>query len=162
VAAPAPVNEAAVAERIRADLMQRIGASLGLNGAMAPASARAQASTTPPAAATPPTAAAPGGAAMAPTVTTPAAADSAPSDYEPCWVETPECSGCGDCITLAPGVFAFNVERKAEVVNPKGGKFVDIVKSAEKCPAECLHPGAPWNPAEPGLDQLRARAAIYS
>ena len=162
VAAPAPVNEAAVAERIRADLMQRIGASLGLNGAMAPASARAHASTTAPAAATPPTAAAPGGAAMAPTVTTPAAADSAPSDYEPCWVETPECSGCGDCITLAPGVFAFNVERKAEVVNPKGGKFVDIVKSAEKCPAECLHPGAPWNPAEPGLDQLRARAAIYS
>ena len=92
----------------------------------------------------------------------PPTADSASPDYEPCWVETPECSGCSDCVTLAPGVFALNAERKAVVVNPKGGKFVDIVKSAEKCPAECLHPGAPWNPAEPGLDQLRARAANYN
>jgi pyruvate-ferredoxin/flavodoxin oxidoreductase len=152
VAAQSTVNETVVAERIRAELMQRIGASLGLNGAMAPAPARAAAAATPPT------------AAMAPTVTTMAAsaADSALPDYEPCWVETPECSGCSDCVTLAPGVFALNAERKAVVVNPKGGKFVDIVKSAEKCPAECLHPGAPWNPAEPGLDQLRARAANYN
>jgi pyruvate-ferredoxin/flavodoxin oxidoreductase len=150
VAAQPTVNEAVVAERIRAELMQRIGASLGLNGAMAPAPAMAPASGKAPAAATPPIAA------------MPAPGDSAPSDYEPCWVETPECSGCSDCVTLAPGVFALNAERKAVVLNPKGGKFVDIVKSAEKCPAECLHPGAPWNSAEPGLDQLRARAANYN
>ena len=100
--------------------------------------------------------------AMTPTMAATTPTDGAALDYEPCWVETPECSGCGDCITLAPGVFAFNVDRKATVLNPKGAKFVDIVKSAEKCPADCLHPGAPWNPAEPELDKLRARAAIYN
>ena len=82
-----------MAERIRADLMQRIGASLGLNGAMAPAVAMAPKA---------PAAATPGAAATPPTVTTPAAADGALPDYEPCWVETPECSGCSDCVTLAP------------------------------------------------------------
>ncbi len=91
-ATQAPVDEAVVAERIRADLMQRIGASLGLNGATAPASAMAAAPARAPAAATPPT------AALAPIAATAAAADSASPDYEPCWVETPECSACSDCV----------------------------------------------------------------
>lgn len=91
-----------------------------------------------------------------------AATDDSLSDDEHCWVETPECSACGECIKLAPAVFAYNAERKVIVVNPWGAKFLDIVKSAEKCAAGCLHPGAPWNPAEPGLDKLRARAAQYN
>ena len=56
-----------------------------------------------------------------PTAATAPAADVAASDYEPCWVETPECSACGDCITLAPGVFAYNAERKAVVPIPRAG-----------------------------------------
>ena len=63
---------------------------------------------------------------------------------------------------LAPGVFAYNAQRQAIVVNPKGAKFADIVKVAEKCTAGCLHPGTPWNLAETGLDKLRARAAKYN
>jgi pyruvate-ferredoxin/flavodoxin oxidoreductase len=39
VAAPAPVEESAVAERVRADLLQRISASLGLTATAAPAAA---------------------------------------------------------------------------------------------------------------------------
>jgi len=82
--------------------------------------------------------------------------------YEPVWVETPECSACDECTTLAPSVFAYNDQRKAVVTNPKGASFADLVRAAEKCTAGCLHPGTPWNPAEPGLDGLQARAAKFN
>jgi pyruvate-ferredoxin/flavodoxin oxidoreductase len=136
------VDETAVAERVRADLMQRIGASLGLAGVMSATTAVAAA----------------GAASAAPQP----AASGAAADYEPCWVESPECSACDECIKLAPGVFAYNAQRKAIVVNPKGAKYADIVKCAEKCTAGCLHPGTPWNMSEPGLDKLRARAAKFN
>jgi pyruvate-ferredoxin/flavodoxin oxidoreductase len=89
------------------------------------------------------------------------AADTA-DGYEPCWIDSPECSACDECTTLAPGVFAYNGQRQAVVVNPKGAKFGDLVKCAEKCTAGCLHPGTPWNPAEPNLEKLRKRAAKYN
>ena len=48
------------------------------------------------------------------------------------------------------------------VINPKGSKFADIVKSAEKCTAGCIHPGTPWNMSEPGIEKLMARAAKFN
>lgn len=134
-------NEAEVAERVRRDLLDKIGATLGWNGAAAAAAAPAAEPAPKPA----PKAAAP--AAIA---------------YEPVWVETPECSACDECTTLAPSVFAYNDQRKAVVTNPKGASFADLVRAAEKCTAGCLHPGTPWNPAEPGLDGLQARAAKFN
>jgi pyruvate-ferredoxin/flavodoxin oxidoreductase len=56
-------------------------------------------------------------------------------------------------------VFAYNDQKLAIVINPKGAKFADIVKAAEKCTAFCLHPGTPWNMNEPGIEKLMARAA---
>lgn len=141
VTGKAPVDEAVLTERVRADLMQRISASLGFAGAASPAAAIP-------------------GAAQQPAA--PAASNGVAADYEPCWVDSPECSACDECTMLAPGVFAYNAQRQAIVVNPKGAKFADIVKVAEKCTAGCLHPGTPWNLAEPGLDKLRARAAKYN
>ena len=38
-------------------------------------------------------------------------------------------------------VFAYNEQKQAIVINPKGAKFADIVKAAEKCTAGCMHPG---------------------
>jgi pyruvate-ferredoxin/flavodoxin oxidoreductase len=77
-------------------------------------------------------------------------------------VETPECSACDECTTLAPGAFAYNDQRKAVVTNPKGASYADLVAAAEKCTAGCLHPGTPWNPAEPGLAALKVRAAKFN
>jgi hypothetical protein len=37
-----------------------------------------------------------------------------------------------------------------------------MVQAAEICPAECIHPGNPLNPDEPGLDELIARAAPFN
>ncbi len=83
------------------------------------------------------------------------------SDYEPVWIETPECTACDECTDLAPGIFKYNDDELAEVINPKGGTYKDIVKAAEKCTAGCLHPGTPWNPKEKDLDKLVKRAEKY-
>ena len=130
----------AIAERVRTDLLARISASLGMSGsdfAVSPA----------------------------PTFSAAAPADDGGgngADYDPVWIESPECTACDECINLAPKVFAYNDQKLAVVINPKGAKFADIVKSAEKCTAGCIHPGTPWNPAEPGLDKLKARAAKFN
>jgi pyruvate-ferredoxin/flavodoxin oxidoreductase len=82
-------------------------------------------------------------------------------DYEAVWVETPECTACDECIEINPKIFAYNDDKKAVIVDPKGGAFKDIVKAAEKCTAECIHPGTPWNASEKDLDKLVKRAAKY-
>jgi len=82
-------------------------------------------------------------------------------DYEPVWIEEPECTACDECTDLAPGIFKYNDEKIATVVNPKGGTYKDIVKAAEKCTAGCLHPGTPWDPSEKDLDKLLKRAEKF-
>ncbi|MCW8908208.1 MAG: ferredoxin, partial [Sedimenticola sp.] len=83
------------------------------------------------------------------------------ADYEPVWIETPECTACDECTDIAPGIFKYNEDKLAVVVDPKGGTYKDIVKAAEKCTAGCLHPGTPWNPNEKDLEKLVKRAAKY-
>jgi pyruvate-ferredoxin/flavodoxin oxidoreductase len=89
----------------------------------------------------------------------PAAAGSA--DYESVWIDTPQCTACDECIEINPKLFAYNGDKKAVVLDPKAGSFKDIVRSAEKCTADCIHPGTPWNPNEKGLDKLIKRAEKY-
>ncbi|KAA6183795.1 pyruvate ferredoxin oxidoreductase [Thiohalocapsa marina] len=88
-------------------------------------------------------------------------AGAASGDWEPVWVETPECTACDECVVINPKIFKYNADKKVEVIDPKGGSFKDIVKAAEKCTAGCIHPGTPWNPAEAGLDKLVKRAEKY-
>jgi pyruvate-ferredoxin/flavodoxin oxidoreductase len=90
-----------------------------------------------------------------------AGAVGANGDWEPVWVETPECTACDECTTINPKIFKYNKDKKIEIVDPKGGPYKDIVKAAEKCTAGCIHPGTPWNPGEPGLDKLVKRAQKY-
>ena len=78
------------------------------------------------------------------------------------WIESPECTACDECTNLAPKAFAYNDQKLAVVTNPKGARFADIVKAAEKCTAGCIHPGTPWNPAELGLEKLMVRAAKFN
>ena len=42
------------------------------------------------------------------------------------------------CLTLAPGVFAPNARRQAEVVDPEGDALQDILVAAENCPAAAI------------------------
>jgi pyruvate-ferredoxin/flavodoxin oxidoreductase len=136
-----PSDAAEVAERVRAELLAKITASLGMASSDSFAGAAAS-----PAAALAGAPSAAGGS----------------DDYDPVWVESPECTACDECINLAPKVFAYNDQKLAIVINPKGGKFADIVKAAEKCTAGCIHPGTPWNRGDPGVEKLMARAAKFN
>ncbi|MDK9724007.1 MAG: 2-oxoacid:acceptor oxidoreductase family protein [Sterolibacteriaceae bacterium MAG5] len=127
----------AIAAEVRAELLAKITASLGVGGGDAATPAAGAVATA-------------GGSA--------ANADG----YEAVWIETPECTACDECTTLAPKTFAYNDQKQAIVINPKGGKFADIVKAAEKCTAGCIHPGTPWNMAEPGVEKLMVRAAKFN
>ncbi len=82
-------------------------------------------------------------------------------DYEAVWVESPECTACDDCIAVNSDIFAYNDQKQIIIDNPQAGSYKDIVKAAEKCSAECIHPGTPFNPNEAGLDKLIKRAEKY-
>jgi pyruvate-ferredoxin/flavodoxin oxidoreductase len=82
-------------------------------------------------------------------------------DFEPAWIDTPQCTTCDECIEINPKIFAYNEENKAYIANPRGGPYKDIVRAAEKCTACIIHPGSPFNRAEPGLEKLVQRAAKY-
>jgi pyruvate-ferredoxin/flavodoxin oxidoreductase len=93
----------------------------------------------------------------------PAAAPAAAAEgYEPVWVDTPECTACDECININPKVFAYNEAKKAVILDPKAGSFLDVVKAAEKCTAGVIHPGTPWNMNEANLDKLKQRAAKFN
>jgi pyruvate-ferredoxin/flavodoxin oxidoreductase len=138
----AAVDSQSIAEQVRAELMHKITASLGMIGAPVAADAVA--------------------AAAAPAADAAGAEAGAAPGYEPVWIDTPECTACDECTTIAPKAFAYNDQKQAVVINPKGAKYADLVKAAEKCTAACLHPGTPWNANEPGLDKLKARAAKFN
>jgi pyruvate-ferredoxin/flavodoxin oxidoreductase len=133
----AEVDTEMLADQVRAELLAKITASLGVGGMDMPAANAPQPLAAQPAA--------------------PAA-----DGYEPVWVESPECTACDECTSIAPKVFVYNDQKQAIVVNPKGARYADIVKAAEKCTAGCLHPGTPWNMSEPGIEKLMARAAKYN
>ncbi|HZW25898.1 MAG TPA: 2-oxoacid:acceptor oxidoreductase family protein [Gallionella sp.] len=125
-------DETAIADRVRQELIQQLSAGLGIGAAAQPATAAAA----------------------------PAAAKA--EGYEAVWVDTPECTACDECININPKVFAYNEAKKAIVINPKAGSYLDLVKAAEKCTAGVIHPGTPWNLNEPNLDKLKARAAKFN
>lgn len=94
------------------------------------------------------------------TVAVPAASNAA--DYEAVFIDTPECTACDECMNINPKIFAYNDQKKAVIINPKAGSFLDIVKAAEKCTAGIIHPGTPWNSGEANIDKLKARAAKFN
>ncbi len=65
------------------------------------------------------------------------------------WIETEECTSCDECTKLNPQIFAYNADRKAYIQDAGAGPYSDLVKAAEKCTAQVIHPGLP---AERGAD----------
>ncbi len=126
------VDEAAIASRVRQELIQKLSSGFGISSSDA----------------------APAAVAAAPA----ASADG----YEPVWVDTPECTACDECININPKVFGYNEAKKTVVLDPKAGSYLDLVKAAEKCTAGVIHPGTPWNMNEANLDKLKARAAKFN
>ncbi|MBZ5603904.1 MAG: ferredoxin, partial [Acidobacteriia bacterium] len=92
----------------------------------------------------------------------PAAAAAANGDgYIAPWIDSSQCTACDECTTINPKIFAYDEHRHAYIKNPKGGPYRDLVRAAEKCTAQVIHPGTPFDPREKDLDKLIKRAAQY-
>jgi ferredoxin len=78
------------------------------------------------------------------------------------WLDTAACTTCDDCMGINKMMFAYNGDKQAYLKDVKAGTYADLVKAAEICPAQCIHPGKPLDPNEPGLEDLIARAAPFN
>jgi hypothetical protein len=97
----------------------------------------------------------------------PAATPSASAEAEPerapgeAYIETPRCSSCDECTTINKKMFAYDANRQAYIADVKAGTFRQLVEAAEGCQLSIIHPGAPINPDEPGIEELIERAAPF-
>jgi pyruvate-ferredoxin/flavodoxin oxidoreductase len=100
------------------------------------------------------------GATTATAVATPAAA--AGNGYQAPWIDSAQCTSCDECIQINPKIFAYDDKKHAYVKDPRGGPYKDLVRAAEKCTAQVIHPGTPADPSEKDVVKLLARAAKYN
>jgi ferredoxin len=78
------------------------------------------------------------------------------------WIDTPLCTSCNDCLAVNPLMFLYNDTNMAVLGDLSAGTYKQMVEAAELCPSKCIHPGQPWNTSEPGLDELKQRAAKFN
>jgi pyruvate-ferredoxin/flavodoxin oxidoreductase len=78
------------------------------------------------------------------------------------WLETEECTSCDECTKLNSNIFKYNDDKKAYIVNPKGGPYQDLVKAAEKCTAQVIHPGLPADRTEKDIEKWIKRGEKYN
>lgn len=84
-----------------------------------------------------------------------------PSFSEP-WIDSPLCTSCNDCLVINPIMYVYDENNQAYITDPNTGTYAQLVEGAEICPSNCIHPGLPQNPNEPGLEDLIQRAAPYN
>jgi ferredoxin len=78
------------------------------------------------------------------------------------YIDTVLCTSCNECTNLNPLMFKYNADKQAVLADPKAGTFLQLVVAAEKCPASCIHPGAPRAGDETASDELVSRAARFN
>jgi ferredoxin len=77
------------------------------------------------------------------------------------YIETIRCSTCNECTLLNPRMFAYDDNKQAYIADLKAGTYAQLVEAAESCQVSVIHPGKPWDPNEPGLDDLVERAKPF-
>jgi hypothetical protein len=98
-------------------------------------------------------------------VVAPAAADEA-ADFpahspDEAWIETARCPSCNECQLINDKMFVYNANKQAYIGDLKAGTYRQLVEAAESCQVSIIHPGKPFNPKEPGLDELVERAKAF-
>lgn len=78
------------------------------------------------------------------------------------WIDSQGCTSCDECIKINPNIFAYNDNKKAYIKNPGGGPFQDLVKAAERCTAQVIHPGLPKDRSAKDIDQWIKRAQKHN
>jgi len=159
------VDAGAIAEQARQEVVQKLtqglfelaGLTNGKNAALAapapaPAPAAAVAVATPAAEA----------ASSAPQSQSAGASSVSSDEYVPPFLDSNECTGCGECVLVNPKIFAWNDKKQAFIQDPNGGSYKDLVKAAEKCSARCIKPGLPADRSEKGIEKLIKRAEKFN
>ncbi len=155
--AAAPDDE--LESRIRREVVQKISSGLlGLVGGTAAADFAGVLDAAVAPAASAPAAAAP--AAAQETAAAPAAA--AAGDYMAPWIDTADCTACDECILINPQIFEYNADGKAVIKNADGGPYRDLVKAAEKCTAQVIHPGLPRDTSAKDIDKWIKRGQKFN
>ena len=90
------------------------------------------------------------------------AAAAADGDYLAPWIETDECTACDECININNAMFVYNDAGKAVIKDANAGSYQDLVKAAEKCTAQVIHPGLPRDRSEADIDRWIARGEKYN
>ena len=83
-------------------------------------------------------------------------------DYMAPWIDTEECTACDECIIINPQIFEYNDDKKAFIKSADAGPYRDIVKSAEKCTAEVIHPGLPRDRSDKDINKWIKRAQKFN
>ncbi len=78
------------------------------------------------------------------------------------FVDTVLCTTCNECTNINPQMFQYNSDKQAVITDPAAGTFAQLVKAAEKCPAKCIHPGAPRKDDQTATSDLVARAEPFN
>ena len=86
----------------------------------------------------------------------------ATGDYMAPWIETEECTTCDECIIINPQIFEYNDEKLAVIKDPEGGPYRDIVKAAEKCTAQVIHPGLPRDRSAKDIEKWIKRGEKFN
>jgi len=89
-------------------------------------------------------------------------APAADGDYMAPWIDTEECTECDECILINSNIFEYNADKKAFIKDPNGGPYRDLVKSAEKCTAEVIHPGVPRDRSAKDIDKWIKRGEKFN
>jgi ferredoxin len=77
------------------------------------------------------------------------------------WIDSGLCTTCNECTNLNGRMFRYNANKQATIADRSAGTFEELVKAAEKCPARCIHVGAPPAGDSSVTDDLRARALKF-
>jgi len=106
-------------------------------------------------------------APIAPSATAePSAAVAAPEPaadaVEEAFVDTALCTSCNDCTNLNPLLFLYDANKQAHIGDLSRGTYLQLVVAAEKCPARCIHPGAPRPGDATATADVVARAAKFN
>jgi len=78
------------------------------------------------------------------------------------YIETARCSTCNECTLINSKMFAYDENQQAYILDLNAGTYAQLVEAAESCQVSVIHPGKPWNPKEPGLDDLLKRAELFA
>jgi pyruvate-ferredoxin/flavodoxin oxidoreductase len=97
-------------------------------------------------------------AAAAPAAVAPAASGETMAP----WIDTDDCTACDECVNLNSSIFVYNESKKAVIRDPNGGPYKDLVKAAERCTAQVIHPGLPKDRSAKDIEKWIARGKKFN